>query len=181
MDWSGYETDDHENPPVSHGQEAVDDVKYFDAKTVLKRCPKSIVWKFMKFKGSKSDGLKNTAEVYCELCRKSNSKLKDQAIPYRDTSTKNLLIHLDNHHQHDEEYVTEKLSEEPSTSAQRKGLNLITAFTVKNQNTVKKWPSNSPKALEARRIIVKWITSSLRPVLMIEDEGFIELHKLIFN
>ena len=29
MDWSGYETDDHENPPVSHGQEAVDDVKYF--------------------------------------------------------------------------------------------------------------------------------------------------------
>ena len=175
MDWSGYETDDHENPPVSHGQEAVDDVKYFDAKTVLKRCPKSIVWKFMKFKGSKSDGLKNTAEVYCELCRKSNSQLKDQPIPYRDTSTKNLLIHLDNHHQHDEEYVTEKLSEEPSTSAQRKGLNLITAFTVKNQNTVKKWPSNSPKALEARRIIVKWITSSLRPVLMIEDEGFIEL------
>jgi len=131
----------------------------------------------MKFKGSKSDGLTNKGEVYCELCQKSNSKLKDLPLPYRDTSTKNLLTHLDIHRQHDEEYVEEKQNEEPSTSAQRKGLNLnlITAFTVKNQNNVKKWPSNSPKSLEARRLIVKWITSSLRPVLMIEDPGFIKL------
>lgn len=35
----------------------LDDVEFFDAGEVLKRVPKSTVWKFMKFKGSKSEGL----------------------------------------------------------------------------------------------------------------------------
>ena len=83
-----------------------DDVKFFEAGEVLKRVPKSTVWKFMKFKGSKSEGLSDKNHVYCELCRKSgNSELVDKPIVFKDGSTKNLINHLNSCHAYDNEYI----------------------------------------------------------------------------
>ena len=105
---------------------------YFEPKEVLQATPKSIVWKFFKFAGSRYSGPEKNS-VVCQLCFKLNGRKKK--VPYSGGSTSNLKEHLNYHHWYNDKWIKAKEKEE--------GDKVYESLVKRNQKPEKKIYSDS--------------------------------------
>ena len=104
----------HANPGGAENDTLNDDGSgtnetYFEPELVLQFNPKSIVWKFFKFAGSRFSGPEKNS-VVCQLCFKLNGRKKK--VPYCGGSTSNLKEHLNYHHWYNDQWIKAKEKEE---------------------------------------------------------------------